>query len=172
MLPSQVSAPTAQRPAPTIGLVGEGASNTEPPYVVSNGTLAVDHTAEDIRHAVQAGALLAGDVTIQGGGLFFSGTFNGGVLSVPDGTLILGPEAVVEGTVIAKRVYNSGTMQAKKVEAAELLVNWGVIHAELVVTTRLHNGGTCAAAEITYESMESTGVVQGSVKRIESAKEA
>ena len=119
-------------------------------WKVEGGRLIIDHAAENIRHVLQEGMDLSGDMTFHAGGLAFGGRHRNGVLRLSEGTLIVLKGAVVEGDIEAVNIYNLGTITSPSVMASGLLVNWGSI----------------AAGAVQYGALENYGEIEGSLSKI------
>jgi hypothetical protein len=83
-----------------------------------------EYAKEGIVHSLTEGAKLdSGKLTSFDGGLYFDGEVSGG-LHV-NGTLIIGKNAIVRGSVTANNIYNYGDMQVSEVLCHGIFVNRG-----------------------------------------------
>lgn len=119
-------------------------------WKVEGGRLVIDHAAENIRHVLQEGIDISGEMSFNSGGLAFGGRHRSGMLRVSDGTLIVLDGAIIEADIEAVNVYNLGTIASSHVRASGLLVNWGKL-----------NGGS-----IEYGALENYGEVEGHLTKI------
>lgn len=110
-------------------------------WKIESGRLVIDHAAENIRHVLQDGMEMSGDMTFSSGGLAMGGRHRNGTLRVSEGTLIVLDGAVVEGEIDAVNIYNLGTISSPNVRASGLLVNWGTLKGGVVSYGALENYG-------------------------------
>lgn len=133
---------------PTSTVIHVDADAHKRAWRIEDGCLVINHEAEGIRHVLQAGMVLSGDMELMDG-LAFGGHFKeGGVISIPDGTLIVMAGAKINGRISVKNLYNLGAIDTEFVRASGLLVNWGTLRAGSVEYGALESAGDLEADSI------------------------
>lgn len=119
-------------------------------WKIDGGRIVIDHAAENIRHVLQDGIELSGEIIFSDGGLAFGGRHRRGVIRLENGTLIVLEGAIIEGDIDALNLYNLGTISSANVRANGLLVNWGSLKGE----------------SIEYGALENYGEIEGALSKI------